>query len=265
MSIPHTDSPYGESVSEMEVAASNVLLCARCKQLDDGLLKAEQGDIPATGLHLISIGRVLEKTKCETCRFFLNLAPVYQRKHKLHVRVFNRISQPRGEASSALPRLFLSVLRQNERLRYDHSIEDEIVQQGLVIFTPKTNQTSLDVSLVNPDLVDYSLLSSSMMHCKESHDVCRPSFENGDTLSYINLIDCSTCRIVRGDFSMAYLALSYVWGRVTTRQKDDIATKKTHAGRQFTLQSMPLTVRDAIQVTRYLDMRYLWVDRYCID
>lgn len=59
-----------------------------------------------------------------------------------------------------------------------------------------------------------------------------------------------------------YVALSYCWGRsqifVTT--KDTLADKL--AG--FPITSLPLTLRDAVNVTRKLGFDYLWIDALCI-
>ncbi|PMD29793.1 HET-domain-containing protein, partial [Hyaloscypha variabilis F] len=55
-----------------------------------------------------------------------------------------------------------------------------------------------------------------------------------------------------------FLALSYVWGP----QKGPL--ELSSAG-YFSLQNVPLTVRDAAKAVLELGRRYLWVDRYCIN
>lgn len=60
----------------------------------------------------------------------------------------------------------------------------------------------------------------------------------------------------------AYVALSYCWGtngNVLTTQSN----LQSHIS-GLVLESLPKTIRDAIVVTRSLNIRYLWVDALCI-
>ncbi|KAJ4288000.1 hypothetical protein N0V90_012016 [Kalmusia sp. IMI 367209] len=64
------------------------------------------------------------------------------------------------------------------------------------------------------------------------------------------------------DENDVYIALSYCWGGpqqyATTRSSVDDYYK------QLPFDSMPATIKDAIQVTRECGYRYLWVDALCI-
>jgi hypothetical protein len=59
-----------------------------------------------------------------------------------------------------------------------------------------------------------------------------------------------------------YAVLSYCWGG----RQDFLMTTKTIESfiRGFLLEALPGTIRDAVIVTRSLDIRYLWVDAFCI-
>jgi Heterokaryon incompatibility protein (HET) len=83
--------------------------------------------------------------------------------------------------------------------------------------------------------------------------------------------------IVRGSASRAdYVALTYVWGEDTLKQEKPPGWEmpRTLSAAVYideygieTAQlpeELPLTVRDAIEVTRSLGYRYLWVDSLCI-
>jgi hypothetical protein len=62
-----------------------------------------------------------------------------------------------------------------------------------------------------------------------------------------------------------YAALSYCWGSdLTGVVKTLKANKDRHCSEGIPLQSLPKTVRDAVQVCRGLRLRYLWVDALCI-
>ncbi len=58
---------------------------------------------------------------------------------------------------------------------------------------------------------------------------------------------------------MIWVALSYVWGHA----KSSPNLKSTELG--LPLGELPVTVKDAIKVTKLLKYQYLWIDRYCID
>lgn len=62
------------------------------------------------------------------------------------------------------------------------------------------------------------------------------------------LVDCAQNppRIVEASIMERFVALSYVWGRNTT-------------------DTWPKVIQDAVTVTQGLGVRYLWVDRLCVD
>jgi hypothetical protein len=68
-----------------------------------------------------------------------------------------------------------------------------------------------------------------------------------------------------------YVALSYVWGLIDPKTilrtlKANVSDLQEPGGllRPKYYQKMPRTVRDAMEVVRRLDLRYLWVDSLCI-
>lgn len=63
--------------------------------------------------------------------------------------------------------------------------------------------------------------------------------------------------------SAPYTTLSYIWGgpQPLTTTKD---TLSTHVLTGFNESDAPLTIRDAVQTTRNLGLRYLWIDALCI-
>jgi hypothetical protein len=67
------------------------------------------------------------------------------------------------------------------------------------------------------------------------------------------------------DFS--YVAVSHLWGQYTREDKERICThegnfRERHEG--FDVRDLPKTFQDAVEVTRQLGQRYLWIDSLCI-
>lgn len=75
----------------------------------------------------------------------------------------------------------------------------------------------------------------------------------------------SLVRIVNGNEIQGnepYCTLSHCWGkakflRLTLRNLADLMNG-------FSVESLPLTFRDAIQVVQRLKIRYIWIDSLCI-
>ena len=83
-------------------------------------------------------------------------------------------------------------------------------------------------------------------------------------LSKLILIDTRENCIVEADTSTKYIALSYVWGGVSTVRLT-LATKERYMmPGALQITSLPHTIRDAISWTSALGERYLWVDCLCV-
>lgn len=82
-----------------------------------------------------------------------------------------------------------------------------------------------------------------------------------DTLSVVVSANTLSSETVR------YVALSYCWGGKTP-SKDTMLnnTKEDLAAMEHSLRlpQLPVTYQDAIKTTRYLGIRYLWIDALCI-
>ncbi|KAF1935265.1 HET-domain-containing protein [Clathrospora elynae] len=95
--------------------------------------------------------------------------------------------------------------------------------------------------------VNFGLMRAWLNRCRCHHRGCARRKPAGATLRGFRVIDCRKTppEIVERPWSERYVALSYVWG--------------PPAG------DWPQTIVDAIEVTKGLGERYLWVDRTCID
>jgi hypothetical protein len=106
---------------------------------------------------------------------------------------------------------------------------------------------SSDVS----SLCDYDEIKTWYDACLKRHDcgqlrtgIVRPK----------RLIDCKR-RELR-DIREPYVCLSYLWGTAEPNQEE--------SEHEFP-EGLPQTIADAMTVTLKIGLRYLWVDRYCID
>lgn len=84
-------------------------------------------------------------------------------------------------------------------------------------------------------------------------------FNSRETLPGLMVIDCFSRRVVVAGPRCDYVALSYVWGSIASRGEDESFQSDLHG------RHLPQTVQDAMNVVRVLGMRFLWVDRYCIN
>ena len=89
---------------------------------------------------------------------------------------------------------------------------------------------------------------------------------NGALLS-IRLIDTIDGRLVDGDTTFKYIALSYVWGQRRQYRLERNTFAVLHKNGSIIENSTRLswTIKDAIAVCRQLDKRYLWIDSLCIQ
>jgi hypothetical protein len=128
--------------------------------------------------------------------------------------------------------------------------------------------------------VDYGLLRMWMEGCRGHHNSCRDpdmslrrfSFIGFNRARPLRLIDTETGVVHRAKdlTTLSYACLSYVWGKFGDQETLRKSTPGWTYDNSGERASVPLprcvskTVRDAIMVTKELDLRYLWVDALCI-
>jgi hypothetical protein len=96
--------------------------------------------------------------------------------------------------------------------------------------------------------IDMNVAVDWLRYCKSHHhERCarRPVLAE---MEGFRVIDClrSPPQVVEGSIREDYVALSYVWGDNTT-------------------EAWPRVFKDAVTVTQELGLRYLWVDKICLD
>ncbi|KAF8957040.1 heterokaryon incompatibility protein-domain-containing protein [Flammula alnicola] len=113
---------------------------------------------------------------------------------------------------------------------------------------------------IKEDQIDFAMVRNWISMCENWHgSSCNKSqmFRREvksvvDEIPSFRLIDVVDNCIIRAPKNSKYAALSYVWGKV-----DFLRTLKVS-------WRIPGTILDAMEVTRELNIRYLWVDSLCI-
>ncbi|TPX16006.1 uncharacterized protein E0L32_000340 [Thyridium curvatum] len=105
--------------------------------------------------------------------------------------------------------------------------------------------------------IDYGIISEWLACCHKHHRCDPLESLSSVAVGNLRLIDCNNRSIVPGS-GHKYVTLGYVWGPHARNDAvgDFIGSLPPR---------LPDTIEDAIQVTKKLGFRYIWIDRYCID
>ncbi|KAK1981015.1 heterokaryon incompatibility protein [Colletotrichum cereale] len=110
-----------------------------------------------------------------------------------------------------------------------------------------------------------NFIRSRLDACDSEHALCKqPRLRMPTRVIDVGRIDGSQVRLVDTAKMRAspYVALSYCWGKaahlLTTEKNFQAMITGIHVA------EFPRTIQDAVEVTRRLNLRYLWVDALCI-
>ncbi|KAK4560850.1 hypothetical protein LTR86_005430 [Recurvomyces mirabilis] len=111
------------------------------------------------------------------------------------------------------------------------------------------------------DNVIHPALLGAWAAMSSTHQASRPtpSFSKLCASGQLKLIDVQTCSLLTATKTLAYVALSYIWGTQCTPSSNTVGDGPLR------LAALPRTIRDAFKATEYMGYRYLWVDAICID
>ncbi|KAE9363328.1 HET-domain-containing protein [Stipitochalara longipes BDJ] len=91
--------------------------------------------------------------------------------------------------------------------------------------------------------------------CLKNHgETCEPI--DMRPIPNLRVVDCTTGLIIPAEPGCKYLAMSYVWGSVPSKELEN--------GENLFSENTPILIRDALSATKLIGYRYLWIDRYCI-
>lgn len=157
----------------------------------------------------------------------------------------------------------ISILQSSGNL--SHVLKDDPAAEYGVPIAQKSFDTASTFS--------FQLVESWLSHCRLHHSCSQPlSFDDPTTGAPRRLLDVelypSSIKLVQFDQEdklPSFAALSHCWGPrgLPLDCKTTLATiseRESH----IPYLSLPKNFRDAIQITRRLDIRYLWIDSLCI-
>lgn len=118
---------------------------------------------------------------------------------------------------------------------------------------------SLRGRAIDTRAINFNILRRWIELCDQQHEGrCTQVEQSASSLEDMKLIDCELRRIVPALPSYRFSALSYVWG--TSRSGDE-----DQCIHNILPTTLPRTIEDAMSVTKKLGLRYIWIDRYCIN
>lgn len=126
---------------------------------------------------------------------------------------------------------------------------------------------------IRPLLADTRLFRKWKETCCDVHgDRCNSIFTHGRWLPRLRLIDVvKRCvvdhekgDVVGGEAGIRYTALSYVWGKDKFSQLTKSTEAQFRQAGSLEREVIPSTIDDAIEVTKSLGEKYIWVDSLCI-
>lgn len=120
-------------------------------------------------------------------------------------------------------------------------------------------------SLVGSE-INWQTIRSQLAGCVQSHQNCRDPPSRPLPQNFY-LIDIWNQQIVLANSNMVFVALSYVWGdnpdpSKVQAKKLNLSSLSQPGG--LRMETIPKTIRDAMQCCLFLGQRYLWADRLCI-
>jgi len=129
------------------------------------------------------------------------------------------------------------------------------------------------------DSIDFSMVRNWLSMCEDAHGYkCDISTMVGEKVEdpatkipSFRVIDVIENCITLAPENCKYVVLSYVWGLIDPKTilrtlKANVSDLQKPGGllRPKYYKNMPQTVRDAMEVVRRVELRYLWVDSLCI-
>lgn len=233
---------------------------------------------------LVQRERLVIDSNCHFCRYFSHICYSIDEDGSYFI-VFHDPSSPfayaedtqHGKKYPSLDKILISVLRTRHRFKVLQCFRKHglgrpfpgVLRQdsGAIVCQLNKPTRELRTPQVVPQAFDVSLAKAWLEICTRHHRACRCPINTRLQMPRTRLIDCTARKLISvGTWPFhrpRYAALSYRWG--TTSESKMEQDQEGRNEPKDPLSNLPLTIEDAISVTKSLGLRYLWVDQYCID
>jgi hypothetical protein len=275
------------------LAKPNDSLCGVCRAL--GLTPRQFVVLPGDGetgdevddpnIRLGYVDDIQKKSHCPLCRLVLRALgpalPVYEDDERVEVTMAWSTDGPRNYYRHTPQIRVLKPYAQTEGGGYLSAIG-----RRLHVFPEITilaNDAQISSKSLLPrriaDSIDFSMVRNWLSMCEDAHGYkCDISTMVGEKVEdpatkipSFRVIDVIENRVTLAPKNCKYVALSYVWGLIDPKTilrtlKANVSDLQKPGGllRPEYYENMPQTVRDAMEVVRRVELRYLWVDSLCI-
>ncbi|OQO09331.1 hypothetical protein B0A48_04729 [Cryoendolithus antarcticus] len=270
--LPHMDASEVNNLKSKGIRdGDQSQLCQICRHINFEYLLTHHVEFGVAGANILlgSRSSIAGKTHCAFCRlvtvsigttYASRDLPVHNNVHSEDVQVY---VQTRGKNDgSAVFDLEIN-FRESGADAYDTILIQKLADAG--------DPVPFYGRHIQPGRVDFTIVRSWVSACEhrllgtghDDHD--EPQSE--DVFAPTRLIDVFKCCISHPKQSHCrYIALSYVWGgpqsmRLLLGNEERLAAPN---GLLTTGNHLPQTIHDAMEVTRRLGERYLWIDALCI-
>jgi hypothetical protein len=267
--LPAADSPgHDDDTSETRDEAVHEepsTLCFRCSSIDVENLFVDMRR-QRTAVKLMSLGKLgveAELSSCSLCRLFYAV--------RIQDDDYPSVDDYALYVTHAPPPHYwcdgsvLAVVQETiDAMEYlgpmvRYLKKNGTSQQFIACSNADHHARSLQVRSIDSKSIDFD---NSIRHwvqcCEQEHSCCERVESSASSLQGMKLIDCKLRQIVPAAPSYKYSALSYVWGTSRSGDEDECVDN-------ILPTTLPRTIEDAVSVTKVLGLRYLWIDRYCID
>ncbi|CAP64845.1 uncharacterized protein PODANS_5_3920 [Podospora anserina S mat+] len=225
--------------------------CKTCAFFSEAILKTIRGE--AVGENIIRLAASFDP-KCATCKYTLDS--------------FARLA-PNSPLQLTCPIRLDCFPQKRFFFRTGCGCWDHSAYHLELLPSSELAPTSVHYKIIDADTIDISSLKRWPEYCEQHHEDCRPTPTQPPVTDMI-LIDVDEHRLVQFPGTPPkYTTLSYVWGVLPDILETRISNFSTlqlpsSLASPEILPRLPLTIQDAIKVTRDMGERYLWVDRLCI-
>ncbi|KAH8667970.1 heterokaryon incompatibility protein-domain-containing protein [Tricladium varicosporioides] len=248
-------------------------LCATCAAIDfDAAFSLQIRRSKGKLICLLDpVAKTPASSQCPLCRLFMELSPgppdreTGPEQRMSELRAFSslvvygdgrRDVKPKRDRihSNVKDSVFLAVVPSQGDL--ENSWHRQVYIAPDLGLKSMPEDVTFRVCEVKYDTIDFSRIVDWLHFCRSHHKLCNSP--NKDIARGLKVIDCSTRNIIPALNGWKYAALSYVWGLAPL--SDDLIVLD-----YLPVGTIPVTIEDAIKVTVNLGLRYLWIDRYCIN